>query len=292
MFRIFNIFSAHQDWKTNQNKFGFDKVIVVCDVLNIRYIYEHRYGRNVDFVGYINKFYSKGIYHFDNAAHIILELRTILEDLHPPEVSAAKPDSAIAAYDLNRASGTYFGLSLTYLLQGFLKTGTLELRSLINMSKFELKRYKFFVHHDTTSEGHSIKFPFLMLVGFFSQLFGSLDAFEIKVAKLVEYSNADPRHLGINESIYSKDWGSWIVEYCLALLNKQDPEKITDSNGVSVDVIDKRIYYRITKEGYHHSFQFIRVTDRLNIEISLNELNLYALILETLKQVKSNGVVR
>lgn len=67
IFRILNVFAAHFD-KTSieDNKFGFDKVVVVCDYNNIRNIYRHRYGTAVDFNGYIDKFYSNEPFSFLN----------------------------------------------------------------------------------------------------------------------------------------------------------------------------------------------------------------------------------
>ncbi len=64
VFRILNIFSAH--FNSTENKFGFSKIIVVCDIENIRTLFKHKYGLNTDFSGYIDKFYSKEIYHFTN----------------------------------------------------------------------------------------------------------------------------------------------------------------------------------------------------------------------------------
>lgn len=58
IFRILNVFSAHFD---NQlygegNKYNFDKIITVCDYVNIKNIYHHVYGDKTDFIGYISKF--------------------------------------------------------------------------------------------------------------------------------------------------------------------------------------------------------------------------------------------
>ena len=71
IFRLFNVFSAHFDQvhyyenkEGNDNKFGFDKIIFVCDIENIRKIFAHKYGSEVDFSGYIDKFYSTTIYRF------------------------------------------------------------------------------------------------------------------------------------------------------------------------------------------------------------------------------------
>lgn len=71
IFRILNVFSAHFDIRNeDSNKFGFDKVIFVCDIENIRNIFFAKYGCNTDFNGYINKFFSSHIYHFENKTEI------------------------------------------------------------------------------------------------------------------------------------------------------------------------------------------------------------------------------
>lgn len=66
IFRILNVFSAHFDRKRQGNKFGFDKIIIVCDIDNIRGIFKTKYGTNADFNGYIDKFYSYRIFDFNN----------------------------------------------------------------------------------------------------------------------------------------------------------------------------------------------------------------------------------
>jgi hypothetical protein len=68
IFRILNILSAHSN--ENENKFGFDKVIIVCDLYNIEKLYKHLYGSQIDFEGYIDKFYSFSPYYFDNTKAI------------------------------------------------------------------------------------------------------------------------------------------------------------------------------------------------------------------------------
>ncbi|HZL10123.1 MAG TPA: P-loop NTPase fold protein [Prolixibacteraceae bacterium] len=79
IFRLFNVFSAHFDHvnyypnreELKDNKFGFDKIIFVCDIENIRKIFAHKYGSEVDFCGYIDKFYSRKIFFFNNNVEIV-----------------------------------------------------------------------------------------------------------------------------------------------------------------------------------------------------------------------------
>jgi len=71
IFRLLNIFSAHIDFAgvDNNNKFDFDKVLLVCDYSNIKNVFVHRYGPSAEFNGYIDKFYSS-VYWFDSSSHI------------------------------------------------------------------------------------------------------------------------------------------------------------------------------------------------------------------------------
>jgi hypothetical protein len=80
IFRILNILSVHQNYLPNEDKFGFDKIIIVCNVANVRSIYEHRYGLGADFEGYIEKFYSDDIFNFNNQLAISKYCRDILRN--------------------------------------------------------------------------------------------------------------------------------------------------------------------------------------------------------------------
>lgn len=69
LFRILNVFAVHFEDNTEngeENKFGFDKIILVCDYNNIKNIFAHKYGESTNFSGYLGKFFSRSIYHFNN----------------------------------------------------------------------------------------------------------------------------------------------------------------------------------------------------------------------------------
>jgi len=70
IFRVLNVFAAHFDSEDydygNSNKFGFKKIVFVCDIQNIKKLFQYRYGNSVDFAGYIDKFFSNSIYRFSN----------------------------------------------------------------------------------------------------------------------------------------------------------------------------------------------------------------------------------
>lgn len=72
IFRLFNVFSTHFDYlDDSKNKFEFKKIVFVCDVNNIRSIFQSKYGFQTDFNGYIDKFFSTSIFNFNNRSAII-----------------------------------------------------------------------------------------------------------------------------------------------------------------------------------------------------------------------------
>jgi hypothetical protein len=79
IFRILNILSAHNNDFDSKNKFEFDHIIIVCDNDNIRKIFHHKYGHDVDFEGYIDKFYSTEIFYYKNDEAIKFYLESIFE---------------------------------------------------------------------------------------------------------------------------------------------------------------------------------------------------------------------
>lgn len=63
LFRILNVISAHIDnpeYKGNisENKFGFDNVVLVMDYDATKHIFEHFYGKDASYYGYMSKFMS------------------------------------------------------------------------------------------------------------------------------------------------------------------------------------------------------------------------------------------
>ena len=70
IFRILNVFAANVDgqglYGECTNKFGFDKVLIVCHYENLKRIFRHRYGVETDFSGYIDKYFSRSKFEFDS----------------------------------------------------------------------------------------------------------------------------------------------------------------------------------------------------------------------------------
>lgn len=123
IFRILNILSAHNNFcESGLNKFGIDKTILVCDITNIRNIYKTKYGINVDFNGYIDKFYSTEIFHFDNTINVINTVCDIL--------CSMKSEHGTDLIDLRN----FASKSCQSLLKALLKSNKLNLRTLLKIN--------------------------------------------------------------------------------------------------------------------------------------------------------------
>ena len=121
-FRLFNIFSAHFDYKDEQqNKFGFDKVIFVCDIENIRNIFASNYGADVDFGGYIDKFFSKEVYRFDNLESLEKVVKKWISDL------------PLEDYSLDDEYRKNLKIHLSTIIVIMIKTSAVNLRSLTKL---------------------------------------------------------------------------------------------------------------------------------------------------------------
>lgn len=120
IFRILNVFAAHFDTQEfasgYSNKFGFDKIIIVGDYNNIRQVFAYRYGPEVHFEGYINKYYSREPFFYDNKEAIAQLIRNLKIGFPPNQI--------------------HVGVNLfSCVLSDLVATENLTLRDLIKLSK-------------------------------------------------------------------------------------------------------------------------------------------------------------
>ena len=80
IFRILNIFSSQMD-DEEENKFGFDHIIIVACLANIKKIFHHKYGTDTNFDGYFDKFFTVKPYHFTNKEAIMAEIPELLKHI-------------------------------------------------------------------------------------------------------------------------------------------------------------------------------------------------------------------
>jgi hypothetical protein len=128
IFRILNVFGAH--FENGQfesfspaaaNKFNFDKIILVCDINNIRNIFHAKYGSNVDFAGYIDKFYTHEVFQFD--------IRSLITEITYDIASKFQ----IGDRELKRKLTENDDQLLHYLLKALFNRNLINLRSFLKL---------------------------------------------------------------------------------------------------------------------------------------------------------------
>lgn len=170
IFRILNVFAVHfnaYDLDESENKFSLDKIILSCDINNIRSIFAAKYGQNVDFSGYIDKFYSRDIYHFN--------LRPLVVSVVDRVIQSIKVDrNQFHISPFTSKDKVYFGL-LHYILISLIASQRLNLRTLlkVNAIDYEISEYSFY--SDKDNEIFNWQVPVMIAFDFLTYLYGDID---------------------------------------------------------------------------------------------------------------------
>jgi hypothetical protein len=212
IFRILNILSSHHDLETGSHKFGFDKVILVCDLQNIEHIFLHKYGEQVDFGGYIDKFFSHEVFTFSNDDALDFYFENTLKT------------------QLNHSASFVF----KELLKILVSNKKLTVRQLIKHkiftanSNFKLHAHKLDIHR-TEDAGHirsddfwieSDDLQIIYIVKYFSVLFGS---FRDAKKKLSECNpNISYKKYSDEEAIFLMEAFSLIMRYIELVDSEKD----------------------------------------------------------------------
>jgi hypothetical protein len=84
LFRILNVISAHIDdvMKPDKigNKFGFSNIVIVMDYDTTKHIFEHFYGKNASYEGYMSKFLVEEPFKYSIIELAIAKLKTKLSE--------------------------------------------------------------------------------------------------------------------------------------------------------------------------------------------------------------------
>lgn len=180
IFRLLNVFSVHLEFGTTElDKFGFEKVILVCDINNIRNIFHSKYGQNVDFSGYIDKFYSREVFEFDNRRAIKSSIAKVLKSI--------KTDSRFdVAIDLKNSNKISF-LFLDFILSSLVRYNLINLRSILRLYErdFDLRNFLIKLNEDYSS-ARTWQFLMFLEINVLVGMLGSIDNVREAIVKLAE----------------------------------------------------------------------------------------------------------
>ena len=184
IFRILNIFSAHFDLENKElpNKFGFDKVILVADVQNLKSIFHHKYGEQTDFNGYFDKFFTLEIFQFKNEKIITKAMDEIISRFQTENKK-----------DLNEVlsdSGFLRIFTKDILLKSLELDGKekLNLRQLLKGVRYQIPIFKNSNYIKDSFGGRDVVIPQLMNIGikFLISIFGGMKIDFVSVLKKIK----------------------------------------------------------------------------------------------------------
>ncbi|WP_437392351.1 P-loop NTPase fold protein [Olivibacter jilunii] len=208
VFRLFNVFSAHYDAMTEQNKFGFDKVVFICDYQNIKRMFANKYGQNVDFNGYLNKFYSTQPFAFDSKKYLISKVDDFIN---------AKPWNTSESIASHFGRGTTFRAVLKWTLYSLIDLEELTIRTLDRSSPFTLSAEETLPLTPDSRNHQAITFDFYVLIRFLQTLF-DLGTLNQKMQVLSQKLGAEYKRKELEWEYRVDNVQRAVAEWCLVFL--------------------------------------------------------------------------
>jgi len=227
IFRVLNIFSAHLNSESEEipNKFGFDKIVIVGDIQNFKSIFHCRYGEETDFNGYFDKFFSFGIFPFQN--------EKIIEDIIDKIISnfqIAEKDNYYKEAIVTKNG--YIKIILKDILLKALKLKKLNLRQLLRGLKFEILTLK----KENTKEDMFFKLKKLVFINIsikiLISLFNGLEMDLKNVLEKIKESNNNNKNLSPLSSILFDEFSYDLLMF----IDKNKKSGVVTLGNYSLDV--------------------------------------------------------
>ncbi|MEN7550080.1 P-loop NTPase fold protein [Rapidithrix thailandica] len=276
IFRVLNVFAAHTDHRDDENKFDFDKIILVCDIENIRNIFKNRYGADVDFYGYMDKFYSNEVYSFSNIdgikQKVYNQLKRLKQDEYQLYKGVSSPTSANICYILDEMINA--NLLTPRMLKRFLKKDQYTPNK--NRLNLALK----------DSILHPAHIPCIQIIDFFLWLFEGYDEF-INIVRRCKDLKSE-----IDKTHYSAS--------LLTILGYEDHNFTPKDIGYNFTCTEtsQSFTYLVGKQDHTHvqihSIQNIEQKSRNKNKVKYidgNHINYFGLLLETLIKCRDEKII-
>ncbi len=282
VFRILNVLSAHFDEREGsemKNKFGFDKVILVFDKQNVRQIFHNKYGSDVDYSGYLDKFYSIKIFDFDNSEAIQSQIWDLIKNIE-------HDNEGDKFFDLH-AKENVLPKSIAYILIALVKANKLSYRRFKKIFNLKFKRNNYApnlgVSHHVNGKELEVLFIFEFLLQFYENLDDLISAFQ--ECKEFYWETFDDDSTGFG-----------LIGFLLVVLDSNQHRLVANLNDVfyQYQTEDLLINYRLVPSGLHGNSLFCQINDikstgRLQVP---TEYKYFDLLIETAKKMKALNTLK
>lgn len=277
IFRLFNIFSAHTHSITGENKFGFDKVVFICDIENIKKIYKHKYGSGVDFEGYIDKFYSSTPFYYNNYNRVSERLDKYIEGIN---ITGANKDYI---------KSDWFKKSVKSLLKILLYYNKISLREIVCKRDFNIESQVMFNRSSITKSNQFEAIILLSVIKDYVNGWENLYEFFNEIYsnnKQLEYTD---NRFGENKLLLSDYDINYLVGslFILFIIEPNSNLSTTDFNNykeIDIESFNLTFQYRLQRNGYMYSSYVEKTYDKSSEEEKLP--NIYQYIFKSLQNLK------
>jgi len=271
IFRILNVFAAHLDENPEiKNKFGFDKVIIVLDIENVRSIFHERFGARTDFSGYIDKFYTYEVFPFSNET-------AIQEIINQLILSISLSDDSLKTFTINRQNSTDF-IHLSNILNALVMSGVINLRALLKFhkKKYHLRNDKFLINKKKYKR---TQFHVMLIFDYLVSLFGSGIGLLNAIRRLAEKDE---------QGQFIFRWGDedeirYLVGSCILLINASQTKNFTNQN-INYHFKDKLLLNY--DENTHQNNTLTYYYGKLNQNFS-HKTSMYRVLQQTFEFIES-----
>lgn len=277
IFRLFNVFAAHLDRNENDNKFGFDKIIFVCDFNNIRNLFEAKYGSLVDFSGYMAKFYSADVYKFENKKSVEERIKEIL-------LSANIEDEFLDDFPIRQPS-SILHTEILYILTCLFRCGAVSLRNLVKVESYQYPFQKYSLLPFTGLELCSNNLDLLQILDFISWVVGRGDALLLAIEKaaksLVHHSTQD----------HSDLFGYDKLAKCIAILtlrDSYDARSHPSNETYHFNEFGMQVSYKVQAAGQKRESFIIEITETKHQE----RTSYFEVLLQVIERLQSYQLLK
>jgi hypothetical protein len=260
IFRLFNIFSAHLDYHREpsqqnnsdkqeiKNKFGFDKIIFVCDIQNIRNIFHSKYGTDTDFTGYI-----------DNEKDIHEATDRFIKHIQVPDNSEYFLRNGILGEYSNNKPGL-----VSLILSEMLLSGAVKMRRLQNRFKmyYEPSDMELIVFDNYSSSAEIWKLKGLVTIEVLSKILGGAE-YLLRALKTTSKYKRSLKYVS-KEANYS----SYLLQHIIPVLDygrhkfadDGDYKKLPSETGGFIE-------YKIMTSREQSPYYYAQLSGELNVNI-------------------------
>lgn len=301
IFRLLNVFAAHYDLNSkNKNKFGLDKVVIVCDVENIRSLFHHRYGATANFSGYLDKFYSEKVFEYNAKLTMIEYLNKNIDEIFT-DFENKIFDFPFTSLDLKNFLKTF----IQKVLESFIEGDQINFRDILHMKNLRI--------NNIVNQQDKNLYPVRILLSALTNISGNVENLIRSFKKLAEEKIDTKLHrdldveailldknyrilffLAVSELskygdfLIKQDNDNFIFRWREKLTRSKYLRDVSDSEKIGIHLV--HLNSRSETEGFSIQYYFLSTTKHSRTE-SLQQTNYFSLLAQVLEDLRKQSLI-